>query len=281
VSKKRRENQENRQPFELKRVHIAIGAAVVLTSAGIAIAVFTVFGGSSISEGKRVLNIPPLGAELPAERGAAADVLANKKWDDMSADERSLVASEANRAYADGTFRASNGLVIGIDVFRSEGHTYITRQYLELADKSKADVAESMVFYCPTPQNDIHAVKYFRSPDNIEMSDAKGGSGDRPWEQIVSNIDWSRVEDFGWATLDGHRLHGFRMGLLSDQTRHGHYWFDVETARLMQRGEELPSQVDNDRALYTLQWREMPELVLPDTEERVDCVADLLAKAAG
>ena len=51
-------------------------------------------------------------------RSAAADALANKTWDDMSADERTACrARSETRVRQRATFRASNGFVVAVDVF--------------------------------------------------------------------------------------------------------------------------------------------------------------------
>lgn len=291
MSKKRREDQEKRKPLELSPLRIAIGVAVVVLSAAVAVTAFTLLGGASLSEGGKTVKLPPVGSPVAAERSAAADLLANKTWDEMSADEQALAESEFNRVFENTEFRASSARIIGIDIFRRDGHTRISRQYSQLKEgvpsNEGQDVAESLIFYCPSDNSQIHAIRYDKTPLKTQVGEAIQEPRAQPWDIIISGINWEQgVSDLGWRDFEGMRLHGLRVVYNSNQPevpgnrKEADYWFDQETARLIQRQPVIPDANTEDQ-LYTLQWRALPTVEVPADQPRLDCVGDVLAKVAG
>jgi hypothetical protein len=285
VSRKRRENQQKRAGSEWTRTHYIVGAIVVVVSAAVAIAAFTIFVGSSFGENKGNLvdKLPALGKDLPADTSPASDAL-KKPWDETSPDDRKLIASEVTRVFSDAEFRASSGLVTGIDVKIAGGETQFSRSYAELQEPVRnMRFAESLVFYCPIGDGNVHYYKYLTSPDGTALSDVIQPDGTQPWETIVSRIDWSQdVVDLGLGQINGRRAHGYRVRFDFNQpdqptTKKGDYWFDVENARLLARQEYIEGQ-NTQQTRYILQYRAFPPARVDDNLDQPDCVQDTLAK---
>src|SRR4029078_7792253 len=149
------------------RMHYIIGAVVLAMSATIAIVVFTIVVVSSFGEAKTnvVDALPHLGKDLPADASPASDAL-KKPWDETSPEEREMIAAEVNRVFQDAQFRASSGLVAGIDVKIVGGQTQYSRTYSELQQPvGNIKFAESLVFYCPIGDGTVHYYKYTTTPD--------------------------------------------------------------------------------------------------------------------
>lgn len=280
--------------WDNRTFRIVGGAVIVVVFAIVAIVVVTLLGGDELSKSDTRLAPPtPSGAAPELERSAAADVLANKTWDQMSDDERQLVESEANRVFDASTFRASNEIVLGIDVFRREGRTLVTRQYLQIdATPGEPALAEQTIVYCPEGES-WKPYRYIVTPIQKQVDERTPAQSPRPWNEVVSNIDWSSVTDLGWKEIDGRTVHGFDVhfafaGVSAGDAqptpgseRRARYWFDVENARLLQRGQ-ITGDADVERqANYTLDHRLLPDLRIPDDLEQPQCVQDVLAQVRG
>lgn len=288
MSRKRRENQEKRAATEWTRVHYAIGLGVVVLSALVAIAVYTIVVGTSFGKEKPniVDALPAQGAEFPAEKSPASDAL-NKPWDQTSQDERDLIARDTTRVFENVTFRASSGLLPGIDVIIDGGKTQLSRGYAQLKDPpANRRFAESLTFYCPTIDGKVHAYKYLTGPDSTTLSDQIQDPGTQPWQTILSRIDWTQdVTDLGIGEVDGRKVHGYRVffdySKPSDPSpKMGEYWFDVENARLLARQEYIEGK-DTLQTRYVLRYRAIPPARIEATQPQPDCVPDLLAKYGG
>lgn len=237
------------------------GLAIVLVSAGIAIAIFTALGGSSLSdEGDEPPELPALGAPAPTERSAVADLLENTSFDDMTDEELERVRAEVTRVYADTEFRASNRLVRAIDVIRREGHTVASRQY-SLVETPAGTMANHEItsFYCDSEVDGF--VDIFRSRSSVVRTRTEGlreRDGVQAFERVISATDWSEAKDVGFDEVNGRRVHGVEVkfeplagGLIGWQL-----WFDVETAQLLRFVDMLaPSTA------YTLTFAEVPRMV--------------------
>jgi hypothetical protein len=288
VSKKRRENQQKRQPLVLHPIHYVMGAGVVALSAILAVVVFTLFVGTDFGkDSPSAGGIPAPGAESAAERSAAADLLDSKSWDAMAQDERDLVRDEVNRAFADGHFRAASKLVAALDVFKEGGETKISRLYQVLVKPtSSRSYAQTLTFYCSETDGTVSAYEYFDDGQTVALKPAvTQDDRSQPWGIVISAIDWSTTVDIGFDKVDGHRVHGLRFtftsksregGTRQDQTD---YWFDTDSARLLARQLYVPD-TDTSATRYTLKWRSLPPITIPDDQEKPGCVGDLYAKYA-
>jgi hypothetical protein len=254
------------------------GVAVVLVSAGIAIALFTAFGGSSLSEeDPDTPELPPLGAAPSLERSAAADLLEDKSFDDMTADELELVKSEATRVYADAEFRASNSFVRAIDVIRRDGHTVASRQYT-IVETPGGTLANNEItsFYCDSEVEGF--IDIYRSRSSIVRTNTEGlreQEGSQAFERIISATDWSDPTDLGYDEIDGRRVHGVEVKFAPLSGGEGlgwQLWFDVETAQLLRNVD-----MNAPGAPYTLRWGEVPRMVPVEELGTPPCYAQVYA----
>lgn len=266
-------------------MHTIVAACVVAGSAIIAIVVFTVVVGTSFGEGTTPLvdQLPAMGSEIPAEPSTASDAL-KKPWDQLTDDDKALIKSEVNRVFNDATFRASNGLVAGIDVKIVGGQTQFSRGYVELKDPTPhMRFAQSLVFYCPIGDGNVHYYKYLTAPSGTTPSDVVQPEGNQPWETIVSRINWDLdVTDLGMGEVGGRRVHGYRVIFNytdpdAPEEKKGDYWFDVENARLLARQEYIEGK-NTQKTRYILQWRTFAPPQVDASQPQPDCVPDLLAK---
>lgn len=277
---------ERAAPFELKRHHVLIGVAVVAASAIAAIAIVTFFGGSSLSEGQKArLPLPTAIGSRNTDRSAAADLLASKPWDDMTPDDHALIRNEFIRTFDSGSFRFSSPLVRASDVFRSGGHTRITRNFTELKSAGNTNTfLVALSFYCVLSPTMVTSYRYSTSNGSTELTENDVDPKLLPFDPFVYNLDWSSVSDLGFTEIDGRRAHGFRIpfsppsGLPALKTE---YWLDVETAQLLKRIQYRPDGTAPDPNLvYTLDWRQYGVPVVPEGQQRPGCV-DAVAKAFG
>ncbi|MBI5289704.1 MAG: hypothetical protein HY873_12095, partial [Chloroflexi bacterium] len=288
------------QPGALDRLwdnrtfRIVGGAVIVAVFAIIAIAAVTLLGGDELSKSEtRLLPPTPSGAAPNLERSAAADTLANKTWDAMSEEERQLVESEVNRVFDAATFRASNEIVLGIDVFRRDGKTLVSRQYQQIeTTPGEPALAEQTIVYCPDGES-WKPYRYIVTPIQKQMDERTPSQSPRPWNEVVSDIDWSSVTDLGWKDIGGRRAHGFdvRFNFAGGSTgdaqatpgaeRRARYWFDVENARLLERGQITEDPDVERQANYSLDYRQPPDLHIPDDLEKPACVQEVLAQVQG
>lgn len=295
MSEKHKKHQDPQQArsFQLERRHIFAGAAVLLVSAAIAVAVTTLLGFASNKDAKSgttpgvpgvtgVLPPTPIAPATPGERSAAADVLDTKSWADMSQEERDLVRSEVTRVFDNGTFRAYGSLLLAIDIFRRDGQTHVSRQYDLLATPTpNRKFIESTIFYCPGTAGAVDAYKYRFGATDVEVSRAAAPKGAEPWQRIIGGLDWTNVKDAGWKAVEGRRVHGLDLPLgISSGALPSRYWFDVENGRLLQR-EEFGSGYDSSPTnSYTLDWGELPPPAVPEGYKIPPCLSQIVAALA-
>ena len=274
----------NQVPFEWKRRHFIIGAAVVAVSAIAAIVIFTLAGGSSASKGvvSRLPAPTPIGP-ASRERSPAADVLGSKSWDDMDPTERALVRNEVNRLQDDGSFRFSTTIVAATDEYRAGGHTFVTRGYSEVKTAGTSNVfAETLTFFCPVSPSAVKVYRYQTLNSKTTFTEADTDLSRLPWDAFVTNVDWSQVVDRGFSEIDGRRVHELEMPFTpaGKQPLASRYWIDVETAQLLKRSEAIADGTFTPGGVYNLDWRQYAPLTVPDGQEKPGCVDTALAAFA-
>jgi hypothetical protein len=272
VSKKRREGRAD--PFEFKRVHILAGIAVVALSAAAAIGVITLLGGDEISKPDVVAQAPePAGPPPALPRSEAAEILASTTWDDMSAGDRELLQAEVTRVFGDARFRTQPAGALASDVFRVDGETRAWRVYQPSDTPGGAPgVAETLTFYCGPAGGALTEHRYLISAVHTATYAEEASFRERPWQPVLSALDWSSARDRGWAEVAGRRVHGFEMryaptpgGIESTVS----VWFDVEDARLLERRFLNPDGVEE---AVVLDWRQPAPIVLPEGQPAPECV---------
>ncbi|TAK64067.1 MAG: hypothetical protein EPO22_06025 [Dehalococcoidia bacterium] len=212
------------------------------------------------------LDIPSPVAPEPASRSSAADLLAGKKWDEMTAEERDLVKGEVARAYENAAFRAtSDGLAV--DVYRIDGHTRVVRQFRSGVPPHPDDTVQTLVFYCDSADGNLDAFSYTIAPGDVRSDDSSLKARTQPYDGLVAGLDWSQATDLGFRTIAGHRTHGFAMPYtppagttpIDSKT-----WFDVDSARIIEREQE-------GSATYTFDWSVPAPVEIPAGEPVASC----------
>lgn len=250
---------------------IVAGIATVVVSAGIAIAIFTLLGGASLSDNNDrpdlTDDIPQLSGEpVVLERSAAADLLGATSFDDMTPEQLALVKSEAERAFANVDLRAASAAVLAIDVLRRDGTTRASRQYsTPLGPNGEPVLSVSTAFYCDSEVEGFLDV--FRIRRSILATVPEGErieQGAQPFERTIEATDWTGAADVGFEDIRGRRAHGVQVSYI---TRSGsapprQLWLDAETAQLLRLTDILD---DGREAVYEFDWRK-PERILPDPE---------------
>jgi hypothetical protein len=259
---------------------------VIAAFAGLGILIVSLLGGDDLSKPDSGAQAPgAIGPPPEVPRSAAVDALENKTWDEMTADERALVESEARRVFDNSTFRATNKLVLAIDVYRQEGQTLASRQYREIEAAGGTEVAPQILFFCDAGQETEHVYRYILSSVQRDFYEAKPQQYQQSFSPILALTDWSEVRDLGIRNSEpsGRRAHGFELGYAIGQegtpARRIQYWFDVETAQLLERGEVFPGDdIGTEQNWYRLRYDQYPPIIIPDDLEQPDCVKDVLAK---
>ncbi|HEY8172668.1 MAG TPA: hypothetical protein VIH21_06245 [Dehalococcoidia bacterium] len=268
MAKKSRRSRDGSEPDTTPRSTwwwVVGGVATVALFAGIAIAVFTAFGGASLSEKPVTLpQPPPLENPDPAlERSAAADLLESTSFDDMTDEQLALVKSEAERVFANGEARGQNALVLA-DFVRRDGHTVASRQYNYVdAPGGNQVLNEVTSFYCTSEVPGF--VDIFRSRKSVVKTTTEGArevEGSRTFERTISATDWSNATDLGYDEVDGHRVHGVEVDFatVAGPTLRWQLWLDVETAQLRRYVD-----MSVPEAPYTFRWGTVPRIV-PEPE---------------
>lgn len=278
MGKKRRreqggEGEQAHRRWDLKAWQwVALGVAVVAVSAGIAVGVVTLLGGSELSEAKPTVEVPgPIGPAPEIERSAAADVLAGKTWDEMTDEERALVRSEMERVYANTDFRVRSGLILALDIARREGRTVATRRHIPIETPGgRPAVATVTQFFCPRVDDPGIADLYEYSASPIQTPTAQRRqrpTSEAPLNPLLTSARWDTAEDLGFKEIDGRRAHGFRLQF-TDQADgdqfESEYWVDTDNARVLQVGP------DEEPTTYHIDYRRYPPIV-PPLDEDVPC----------
>lgn len=250
----------------------ALAVAVVAISAGVAIGIVTLLGGSDLSEAKPDVEVPgPIGPAPEIERSAAADVLANKSWDEMTEDERSLVQSEMARVYETTDLRVRNEFILALDLARRDGETIAARRYTPVETPGGRTIAATITqFFCTNPDDPSTAdvYEYGESPLQTPMARYKQRPvTERPLNRLLTAADWNTAEDIGFREIDGRRAHGFRMQFANTSgtgSFEWEYWVDVENARVLEVGPQ------DDPNTYHIDYRQYAPIV-PPIDEDVPC----------
>jgi hypothetical protein len=273
--------------FSNRYLTIGLGALIVLAFAGLGILIVTLLGGADPgSEGG--LRIPdPVGPPVAIERSAAADLLESKTWDDMTAEERTLVQAEVVRVFDDSTFRASNDFVPAVDIFRTGGATLASRLYREFEAAGGKDTATHTIFYCDDGNGGTKTYRYIVSSVGNEMIEGKGNETPPAFSPIFQGASWDNARDLGWRETHGLKIHGLELGYTlpgsaaSGEGEPREYWFDVESARLIEWGLVFPDDPKSTEAnWYRLRYDELAPPQVPDGLEQPQCVQDILATVA-
>jgi hypothetical protein len=271
VPKKTRNRPEQSGGITRRDVIIGLVAAVVLAAVGVTISMLIL---GPPDDGKSaLLDLPtPAAPEPTVEGNAAADLLANKSYDDMTQEERDTLKAAVTKAFDNAQFRASSLLVPAIDVFRIDGRTRASRQFKAASSPGgEAVVVETLTFYCDSPEGNINAFQYTVSPVGTSSKATVLKPFGAPFEGSLYGLDWSQAKDVGFRTVDGHRLHGFEMPFdspSSGRTNTSRTWFDVDTARVILR--EQPD-TGGDEATYTFDWSIPAPLVIPADQPVAPC----------
>lgn len=279
MPKKTRKPQEDSSRITRRDVIIGLIAAAVLAAFGTGISML-VFGDLSRGDKSHGVDLPrPAGPE-PPERSAAADLLADKSYADMTQEERDLLKSEITRAFANAQFRASNAYVPAIDVFRLDDRTRVSRQF-RTGESPGGEVVlvQTLTFYCDSPDGNISSYQYTVSPLGATSRATALKKWGSPFEGSVYGLDWSQATDLGFRTVAGHRVHGFEMPFNSPYTQRtlaSRSWFDVESARLILR--EQPD-AGGDEASYTFDWRQPAPVVIPPDQPVAPCAEAFYSNA--
>jgi hypothetical protein len=273
--------------FASKPLTIVVGIVIVAVFAGLGILVVTLLGGAD-DPANDALRVPaPVGPPPDIGESAAADLLADKTWDEMNAEERALVEQEIRRVFDSSNFRARSGFVIAVDVFRKDGETIASRTYPELEAPGGRELATQTLFYCTEPDGSAETYRYFVSSSQSDFYKAREGQYIPAWSAVMSGTDWSNVTDLGFRNADGLRLHGFEVDYTSPVAESAavseriQYWFDVESARLVERGRVIEGDdATTESNWYYLRYDELPPPIVPADLEQPPCVQEILATIA-
>ncbi len=191
----------------------------------------------------------------------------------MSAEEQDLVKAEIARAYANAVFRGTSDTVPAIDVYRIDGTTRVSRQFKDAELPDKHATMQRLAFYCDAPDGGLDAYGYTVLPGNASSSSTSLSAHSQPFDGLISGLDWSQAKDLGFRTIAGHRTHGFEMPYLPptmSTTVDSKSWFDVESARIIEREQE-------GSATYTFDWSVAAPVEIPAGEPVAPCAEAFFA----
>jgi len=281
VAKKKKEPS---QPFEPTKLHIIAGVLVMAAFAGIAIALVTYFGGSSLSKSPQRFDVPEPSGPAPAlERSAAADLLRDKSFSEMAPDELDLVKREAQRIYDNSQFRTTSAFApLGIDVFRIDGVTRAVRQYQVSGTPGGVnDLVETVFFYCDDASGKINAFRYSKSSLGVKSAGQQLPRNQLPFDAILSGLDWSTPTDLGHQSMDGRRVHGVSLQYTiptNGKAFPAEYWFDEEDARIIARKAILSEEDTSGNVLRPFDWRQPQPLAIPPDQPAAPCAEAIYAR---
>lgn len=265
------------EPVSTRR-WVVTGIAVVLAAIGIGIGIAMLLGIAGGDGPASLPKLPSLGAEEPVyPRSAAADLLANVSFEEMTPEQLDLVRAETTKAYANAEFRATSPAVMGLDVVRRDGHTRATRQY-RTTDSPGGDkvLYQTIVFYCPGPEGFIDLYRADITPLITEVKGDRKPDTSQPFDRDLSGLDWTSRKDLGFDEIDGHRVHGVEMPWWTidrSRTIPWQVWFDVETAQLRLRRQAGPN--DGDLLRYALDWHAVPKIETVEKLGKPPCYDDI------
>jgi hypothetical protein len=250
---------------------IVAGVATVLVSAGIAIAIFTLLGGSSLSDDDDgpdfASDVPQLtGEPVVLDRSSAADLLAATSFDDMTSEQLALVKAEAERAFANVDLRATSAIILGIDLLRRDGVTRATRQYsTPLGPDGEPVFSVATTYYCDSEVEGF--IDVFRIRRSVVATVPEGErvqQGTQPFQRVIEGTDWAEAKDLGFEDIRGRRTHGVEVTFVAQDgaTTPRQIWLDVETAQMHRRTDILEN---GQEQTYEFDWRK-PERIVPDPE---------------
>jgi hypothetical protein len=264
---------------------LAGGALLVAVFIGLGILLITLLGGASWGgdDNNDAPPLPEMTGDPPAiERSAAADLLENKSFDDMTPDEVRLVRDEATRVFGDAEFRVTSEVIYGIDVVRRNGHTVASQQY-QLSDNTpNKDVvlAQIIQFYCSGDKAGfVQAYRVDKTPFQSAFRQEEKAVSTLPFEVLLANLDWTQVRDVGYRDVEGRRTHGAALPYLTPNNQGvviTIIWLDVENARVLRR-EDRTNRSGVEQP-YTFDWRTPPRIeATDDFETTPPCAASVYA----
>lgn len=260
------------------RQWLMFGAFVLAAAVGTGILIATLLGVAGLSDEPDPLPTPPpLGAEEPQyPRSAAADVLANVSFEEMTEEQLDLVREEVTKAYDNAEFRATSPLIMGLDIVRRDGHTRASHQY-RIGDGPEGKVlAETVIFYCPGPEGLLDIYRADFTPLLTDVRGERKPEGTQPFDREISALDWTQRKDLGFDEMHGRRVHGVEMpyrAMEGDRTLTWQVWFDIETAQLRLRREK-PAD-DNNNFRYELDWHAVPKIETVPKLGKPPCYDDI------
>ena len=257
---------------------VVAGIAVVVLFAAIAIGLFSLFGGSTLSDDAP--EEPPLPAlseapVLPPIDGA--DVLANTSFDEMSDDEVELIRSELERVFGDGEFRVSGRLSatrVDLDVVRRQGQTIATRQYRfgTVADDEKLSLFDTIIFYCATADGAVDAYRADRTPLETTARYERQSALAQPFDREFIDGDWSDPRDLGTEVIDGRQARGVQVPWgANDMPRQ--MWFDAVTGELLRRTDLIEELEASENTIFF--ERRPPRIEPPPELETPPCLDEV------
>ena len=279
-----KKKKEPSRPFEPTKLHIIAGLLVVAAFAILAIGLVTYFGGSSLSKTPQHFDVPDPAAPAPAiERSAAADLLKDKSFSDMTPDEIDLVKREVSRIYDNSQFRTTSAFApLGIDVFRIDGVTRAVREFQVTGTPGGVnDLLETVYFYCDDPSGKINSFRYAKSSLGVKAVGQQLPHNELPFDAILSGLDWSQPADLGHKTMDGRRVHGVSLRYtipLTGKAFPAEYWFDEENGRLIARKAILSEEDTSGNVLRPFDWRQPQPLVIPPDQPAAPCAEAVYAR---
>ncbi len=256
-------------------MYVLFGVLILAGFAAAGFVSYTYFAGTSAGTSAPRIAVPqPSGAEQPAERSAAADLLGSKSFADMTPEESEFVKTEVTRAFANAEFRTTSGLLpLGIDIFRIDGVTRVSRQYEAVPSAGgQPELKETLSFYCDDISGNTNWFRYVTTAGGAGSAAKQIGKDQTPFSNTLTSLDWSTREDLGYQTIEGHRTHGVAMQFATPGGRsiRAENWFDVESARLMAR-KSSNSADDSQNLLRTLDWRQPQVVVIPAGQPVPQC----------
>ena len=213
-------------------------------SRGWRILVVTLLGGDDVgSRDDPEVTVPaPLGPPPDIGRSAAADALANKTWDDMTADERALVEQEVRpsvrQLHIPGEQRVCRR---GRCVSQGRRNACAARTYPEIEAAGGTARATQTLFYCTEEDGEPPGVSIFHVfvAERLLRS-RETGQCIPSWSVVMSRhglVQRRSTSDSVTRTVSAAARSGARLcspvGDAAGVSERIQYWFDVETARLV------------------------------------------------
>lgn len=126
----------------------------------------------------------------------------------------------------------------------------------------------------------FRAFRYLKSPTDIEFEASAPGIAPRAWDDVVFGAQWAGdVRDLGLRSIEGRQARGFTLAFRSvsgGEPVQAEYWFDVETAQLLERAEMLAKRSDVEALAYRLDHVVPPPIDISGAKEIPGCVQNII-----